>query len=154
MPYRSDPMQAGRHPFELFTLFLALLTGLPTVLGAIPRPGTIEEALPDVIPVIWSWVLFLGAACALIGIYWRDRATGLIFEQLGLAFVGLASIVYSASIAWETTGGGHVSLRQDALIGAAIMLGFGTSCVCRYFQIQQTLDATHEVQVRREKGQL
>lgn len=152
MPYRSDPMQAGRHPFELFTLFLALLTGLPTVLGAIPRPGTIEEALPDVIPVIWSWVLLLGAACALIGIYWRDRATGLILEQLGLAFVGLASIVYSASIAWETTDA--VDLRQDALIAAAVMLGFGTSCVRRYFQIQQTLDATYEVQVRREKGQL
>lgn len=152
MPYRSDPMQAGRHPFELFTLLLALLTGLPTVLGAIPRPGTIEDALPNLVPLVWSWVLFLGALCALVGIYWWDRATGLILEQLGLAFVGLASIVYAGCLVWETTDA--VDLRQDALIAAAIVFGFGASCVRRYFQIQQTLDATYEVQERRKKGEL
>jgi len=146
MPYRSDPLQAGRHPFELFTLYLALLTGLPTVLGVIPPPGTVQEALPDIVQTAWAWVLFLGALTAIAGVYWKDRATGLIAEQLGLAFAGVASLAYTGCALWVA--------GIEAAVPAALVAGFGVSCIRRYFDIQQTLDATHEVQVRREKGEL
>ncbi len=146
MPYRTDPLEAGRHPFELFTLYLAFLTTFPTVVGVIPVPGTVADVLPDVIQTVWAWTLFLGALIALVGVYWRERASGLIAEQLGLAFAGLASVVYSGCAIW--------SAGEAALVPAALVGGFGVSCIRRYFDIQQTLDATHEVQKRREKGEL
>lgn len=142
MPYRVDATMAGRHPFELFTLYLALLTSLPTVLGIFPEPGTIRALLPVVVVAAWSWVLFLGSAITLVGIYWRERGLGLILEQLGLAGVGLASAIYAGALLWVA--------GEPAIITGAIIGGFAVSCFRRYFQIQETVNSAVQAQGIRE----
>lgn len=140
-PYRTDPRMSGRHPFEIYTLFLAILTGFPTVLGIAPRPGSVNEALTPLIAAGWSWILVLGAFMALVGIYWHERATGLILEQLGLALTGVASIIYAACVLAVVGGGGFITV---GLVG-----GFGVSCLRRYRDIQKDIDAVQAEETRR-----
>jgi len=132
MPYRSDVRLAGRHPFEIFTLYLAFLTGLPTVVDLAPRPGSIDAELPLAVAIGWSFVLTLGALVALIGIYWKGRVTGLIMEQLGIGFVGVAAAIYVVCVLYAAKG--------DAAFAAGVIGGFALSCGWRYRQIQKTLN--------------
>lgn len=146
MPYRVDDRLAGRHPFELFTLYLAFLVALPTVLQIIPEPGSIRALMPAWLSWGWSATLLAGSVTAIAGIYWRNRITGLILEQLGLAGTGVGAAAYAVAVVYIA--------GTDGLIAGAFCIGFSVACVRRYFHIQQTLDVTHEVQVRREKGEL
>lgn len=139
-PYRVDPRMSGRHPFELYILYLSVLTGLPVLLGITPRPGSINAVLPTWMAFGWSAFLVGGAIVTLAGVYWRERATGLIAEQLGLALVGVMSVAYSVCLVY--IGG------LDVALGAAIVAGFGISCLRRYFQIQEVIDAVHEAEKR------
>lgn len=132
MPYQTDARLSGRHPFEIFILAFALAVTLPTVLGAAPRPGTVDEALPTAVAFIWSLVMTLGAAVALAGIAWRERGAGLIMEQLGLAAAGLASIVYGGCALYI--------VGQAAGFPAGLIIGFGASCGWRYFQLQRIIN--------------
>lgn len=136
-PYRVDARLSGRHPFELFTLYLAFLSGLPTVIGLAPRPGTINDALPHWMAVGWAICLTVGSATALAGIYWKARGTGLILEQLGLAATGLASIVYAATAMYD--------IGLAASTAAAIVGGFGISCLWRYKQLQDIIEEARGV---------
>lgn len=141
MPYRVDARMTGRHPFELFLLALAFASGLPALIGATPEPGSIEAALPSWGAFLWSLTLVVGSGSALVGIYLRDRATGLIVEQLGLAFVGVAAVVYSGIILYV--------IGVGALFSAGITFAFGVSCLVRWRDIQNIIDAVHEEEKRR-----
>lgn len=142
MPYRVDARMAGRHPFELFTLYLAFLVALPTVLGVLAEPGSIREIMPAWMSWGWSAILLVGSATAIAGIYWRERVTGLILEQLGLAGTGLGAFAYTIAVLYVA--------GDDGAFAAAFCLGFAVACTRRYFQIQQTLDAAHAIQLYRE----
>ncbi len=143
-PYRVDSRLSGRHPFELFALYLAILVSLPTVLGLVPEPGSIREALPAWIATVWAWAMLLGASTALAGVYWRDRASGLILEQLGLGVFGVTNIIYAGAVLY--------AVGLSSIIPAAMIGGFGAACLRRYFQIQQIIDSVHEAE-RVQKGQ-
>lgn len=140
-PYRVDARMAGRHPFELFTIYLAIVTSIPTVLGIVPQPGTLRTVMPPWMSAGWAWTLLVGSLLTLVGIYWKDRILGLIGEQLGLALVGVASVAYAICVVYVA--------GADAVITASLIGGFGASCLRRYFQIQQTLNAVHEAERRR-----
>lgn len=131
-PYRVDARLAGRHPFEIYLLALALLVTLPTLFGVAPRPGSVASILTGFPGFLWNLSITAGSALALVGIYWKDRIWGLIGEQLGLALVGVACLVYTV-VVLASTG-------WSALFPAAIVAGFGASCIRRYFQIQQTFN--------------
>jgi hypothetical protein len=139
-PYRVDARLSGRHPFEIFALYLAFLTSLPIVLGITPQPGSIRSALPPWLSFTWATVLLAGSGVAIFGIYWRERATGLICEQLGLALVGVGSLIYCACVLYVVGAGAGFTV--------AIVGGFGISCLRRYWQIQSVLDDVHEVEKR------
>jgi len=139
-PYRVDARLSGRHPFEIFVLYLAFLTALPTMLGIAPAPGSVREALPTWVTIGWAAALCLGSGVALFGVYWKERATGLICEQLGLAMVGVASLVYCFCVLYV--------IGPDSMIAVAIVGGFGISCLRRYWQIQHILDQVHEAEKR------
>jgi hypothetical protein len=143
MPYRTDASMAGRHPFEIFTLILGLVSGLPRLLGVTPAPNSITSLLPPVLVLAWSAVLVIGCATALTGVWWRNRAIGLILEQLGLAFVGVACIVYS--------GVALISLGPNASIPISIVGAFGVSCLVRWRQIQRTIDFVYGEEKRRRR---
>ncbi len=143
MPYRTDASMAGRHPFEIFTLILGFITGLPRLFGAIPAPNSITALLPPVLVLAWSFVLVAGCGVALAGVWWRSRAIGLILEQLGLAFVGVACLVYS-SVAL-------ISLGLNASIPIGIVAAFGVSCLVRWRQIQRTIDFVYGEEKRQRR---
>jgi hypothetical protein len=145
-PYRVDARMSGRHPFELYILYLAFLTGLPVLIGLAPRPGSINAVMPAWMAFGWSAGLVGGALVTLLGVYWKERATGLIAEQLGLALVGVMSLAYSICVLYVA--------GMNSAIPAAIIAGFGISCIRRYFQLQEVIDAVHEAEKRgaREHG--
>lgn len=142
-PYRVDARLSGRHPFEIYLLYLTLLTSLPTLLGITPRPGSIEHAMPGWLQLAWSVTLTLGAANALGGIYLPRRDIGLIMEQLGLALVGTAAVIYFI-VAIVDNG-------VDALQPLAIVGGFGAACLKRAWDIQSQVDRVHAEQLARER---
>lgn len=131
---------SGRHPFELYLLYLTLLVSVPIVLGAAPRPGSVADLLPDLMAWGWSLILAVGSAVALLGIFWRERVTGLIAEQVGLVLVGVATLAYTVMV--------FHAVGDDGLVQIAIVGGYGASCIRRYFQIQQILDVAHQIEKR------
>jgi hypothetical protein len=143
MPYRTDASMAGRHPFEIFTLILGFITGLPRLLGVTPAPNSITAVLPPVLVLAWSFVLVAGCGVALTGVWWRNRAIGLILEQLGLAFVGVACLVYS--------GVAIIALGPNASIPVGIVAAFGVSCLVRWRQIQRTIDFVYGEEKRQRR---
>lgn len=130
-PYRVDARLSGRHPFEIFTLFLMFITSFPTVLGIAPPPGSINASMPPWMVFTWSCVLLAGSTTALIGIYMRNRGIGLLTEQFGLAVVGVAACIYAGAVAVVGFGGP---------VSVAIVLGFGVSCLVRWYQIQKAVN--------------
>lgn len=138
-PYRVDARLSGRHPFEIYVLVLCLLVSLPILLGRPATPGSVAALLPEPYAFFWSVVLAVGSAASLVGIYFKDRAKGLIIEQLGLAFVGVACVIYSGAILLSIG-------PLDGSVAAAIVGGFGFSCVRRYFQIQKVINDVHAIE--------
>jgi len=141
-PYRTDPLRSGRHPFQLFVLFLAWLVSLPTLFGAAPTPGSINATLPAWLAFSWSVALAAGAGIALVGVFLLNRPIGIILEQLGLGIFGIASVVYTAAAL--------KSLGLAALQPAGIVAGFGAACLWRYFQLQGVLNRAQAEQKRRD----
>ena len=141
MPYRVDDRKLGRHPFELFILYLCVVSSIPTILGLSPEPGSVEDALPAWLATTWSWTLFLGSVITVAGIYWKNRASGLIAEQLGLLVTGVAAIIY-VGCALTIVGS---AVQQPA----GIIAGFGIACLLRAHDLQGTIDKVHREQVRR-----
>lgn len=129
MPYRVDARLTGRHPFELYLLYLTFLTALPTLLGIAPRPGSITHAMPEWLAFSWSLTLTGGAGIALAGIYWFRRDLGLIMEQLGLALTSISCLVYAAVLLSQT--------GISSLFPFAILAGYGVSCLVRVRHIQR-----------------
>jgi hypothetical protein len=138
-----DARFSGRHPFELFTLFLCVITALPTVLRLTPEPSSINQALPPWLAIAWSITLLLGSMAALFGVYWRRRATGLVMEQLGLAVTGAAALIYAGCILVVGSGG---------LVPAGIIGGFGCACLWRWKDLQRIIDEAVAYERLRSRG--
>jgi CHASE2 domain-containing sensor protein len=138
-----DARFSGRHPFELFTLFLCVITALPTVLRLTPAPSSINMALPHWLVIAWSITLLVGSVAALLGVYWRDRRTGLITEQFGLAVTGAAALIYAGCIIAVGTGG---------VIPAGIVGGFGLACLWRWKDLQRIIDEAVAYERLRSRG--
>lgn len=141
-PYRVDARLSGRHPFELYILYLAFVSSLPILFGLAPAPGSVREALPTIVSTVWALILAGGSLAALVGIYFRERATGLILEQLGLALVGVGNLIYCVCVLYV--------VGESGVFMVAIVGGFGVSCLRRYWQIQRILDDVHRFQVQKE----
>lgn len=123
-------LPSSRHPFELFTLGLCAFVGLPLLVGE-ARPGSISALLPPWAGDVWGAMLVVGALVALLGIYWRNRVTGIVLEQIGLMSVGLGALFYTLVVVIQN---GVPALYATIFVG-----GFGTSCLWRYFQLARFL---------------
>lgn len=119
----TDPLHAGRHPFQTYMLALCILSSLPRLAGQ-GTSGAIESSLPTWLALAWALSLLLGASVALLGSFWPgDYDMGLFLERTGLDVVGLAALAYGVII---FIVGGWLSL-----LAAAIILGFALSCLTR-----------------------
>lgn len=130
MPYTTERIRS-RHPFELLFLGIALLASVSGLASSEVRPGSIQEAVGYIGTLVWYLALLSGALTAITGIFWRDRATGLTLEGLGLFVAGLSTIFYGASAL--------IILGGVALYSAATLCGYGLAAMWRALQIRHRL---------------
>lgn len=123
----ADPLHAGRHPFQTFMLALAVISGLPLILGR-PQPLSIEATLPPWLATTWGVMLFGGAVVALLGSYWLGNyANALTLERIGLLIVGSAACLYGFALLFV--------LGLSVTVAAGIVLGFGMASLKRSHDI-------------------
>lgn len=134
MPLTGERIRS-RHPFQLFMLIASFIYSLPGLAFSGVRPGSVQETVGPVGTIVWSVFLCAGTGAALLGIFGflRDRATGLTFEEGGLAAAGAATVYY-AGVSVYANG-------WTALFAAVVMLGFGSACLVRSWQIHRLLIA-------------
>lgn len=152
MPYReqlpyTDPLKAGRHPFQTYLLVLCLVSGAPLATGR-TTPGSIADTLPELLVIAWGAMLVLGSATALIGTFWRrNYATALTLERAGLWSTGGAALAYGLCI--------FASNPFVGLVASFIILAFGAACIKRARDIgyifKRALD-DHPAVVETEEG--
>lgn len=119
----ADMFRAGRHPMQVFMLFLCTVSATPLLFGYTVA-GSIEEELPAWESFTWGLCLLLGSAGGLIGAYWRGKlTTALTIERASLALVGCAACVYAIVII--------VSGGVPRIVSAAIIFAFGLSFLRR-----------------------
>lgn len=123
VPY-ADPLTAGRHPFQVYLLTLALISGITQLIGNQP-PDTITESLEPFMVTIWSYMLVGGSLLTLMGSYWPKAHydTGLTLERIGLAFTGTAACIYGIVIIR--------TLHLPGAVAGGITIGFGLACLIR-----------------------
>lgn len=125
---------SSRHPFQVLILVLCLISSVPILLGASPAPASIEAQLPPYFSHVWALVLVTGSVGTLVGIFLKNRTNGLIMEQMGLAFIGISALLYSALI--------MVHVKWPGFFSATAIGVFAIACLVRWKQIQ---DYLHEV---------
>ncbi len=83
LPY-SDPLRAGRHPFQTYLLALCVVSGAPMAAGQVTA-NSLEEQLPEPLVIAWGVMLVFGAVVALFGFgvacTRRARDIGHIFQR-------------------------------------------------------------------------
>lgn len=119
-----DPFRAGRHPFQVYLLFLCVVSGLPILLGLAPDQESAITQLPEWQERAWGASLVIGATLGLAGSYFPVRfyASALTIERIGLIFCGSAGLVYAGIVA---------ATANNDLLTAAVILGFGIASVRR-----------------------
>lgn len=130
MPLTSERLRS-RHPFELFMLAASVFYSTAGLLQRQARPGSLREQVGETGTYIWLGFVLIGAVAALVGIFWKDRATGLTAEQQGLLAAGSATCFYAA-VAIYVNG-------PSALASTAILVGFGAACLTRSWQLHRKL---------------
>jgi hypothetical protein len=119
----TDPLSAGRHPFQVFLLLLCFVSGLTQILGA-EAPDSLEQNLPSGVVTAWGWMLITGSFSALIGSFWsrNSYATGLTIERVGLFATGVSAVIYGIFV---------LSLGLNGAVAGGITIGFGFACLLR-----------------------
>lgn len=132
---RYSSTNLSRHPLQVFILVLCLISSIPTLFGALPAPSSLEALEPLVLVRAWAGLLFFGSVLAFLGIYWRNRVTGIIIEQVGFIWLALAAFTYASALIIV------VGFRQGAAIPIGIILSFAISAAWRAVQLQNDIRA-------------
>lgn len=130
MPLTAERTRS-RHPFELFFLYVVIATAVVGLASPETRPGSIQEGLGHVGTLIWDITLLSGGVTALLGIFWRERATGLTLESLGLCVAGLATILYGSAAL--------IVLGSTATYAGLTLFAYGLAAIGRARQIRKFL---------------
>lgn len=119
LPY-TDPLQAGRHPFQTYLLALCFISGLPYFFGQATAEA-VENRLPVYVALAWGVLLVVGSALALVGSHWRGGYdTALTMERAGLYITGVDGLVYGLCIlGGRDPFGGFLGL--GLLVGATLV---------------------------------
>lgn len=124
-PFRARlrDMVAEIDPLETLFLIVFAISGLAqAATGA--RPGSIDSLLPGPLRVTWLLILTLGAIAALAGIFWPGKKSdALILESIGLAWVGVAVIIYGLAIGVAAIFIAQIPSNATIAAPTTIMLG-------------------------------
>lgn len=140
------PLDSSRNSFELYLLFLGLISGLPLLWGGGPPPMSAAALLSPVELKVWACLLVGGCGVALVGVWWTwwawlarfnsgirpSLATGLLLEQVGMVSVAVGTMIFAYAI---------VAVGGSPLL-AGIVLGFGLACATRAVRIRRWVRAT------------
>jgi hypothetical protein len=124
----------SRHPFQIWVMLAAIISGLPIFLGRVAPPNSLEEKLPHAGIFAWALLFAGGGVMAIIGATLRKRDTGLLVEQVGLGFVGSACLLYSGLL-------GVNAGWQAASVSIALLGSLAAASVWRFVDIQRTIRA-------------
>jgi len=130
MPYTAERLRS-RHPFQIYVLTLMIAYGVAGLLNRHAQPGSVRETLGHYGALVWQIFLVLGSVSSVVGVFWRNRASGLVMEALGCLAAGAAT-AYAAGILLYVVGLG-------ATLSACVLFGFGVACVVRAWQIRRVL---------------
>ena len=112
-------------PRAVFILALCVVVGFPLIF-ADATPSTIAGKLDSWLVVAWGAMLSGGALVTLLGAM-RQTPTGIAFEQIGSASLGVACLMYAAAI-WA-------AVQWAGAVPIAIVLGFGLASIWRFGQL-------------------
>jgi hypothetical protein len=126
------PVPARRHPMQVFVAALCALSGVPILFGG-PRPGSVNEALPDALVFVWAAVLVAGGLAVVVAAVLRSPVTALYFESAAELPLAIMCAVYAASVL--SFGG------LNALVPAAIVSAAGAAFAVRSWQVFATIRA-------------
>lgn len=145
MPYTAITRDS-RHPFELLLLVAGVVTGSSALASGL-WPNSLEQALFDWMQPVWGSLLGGGALVALLGIWMRNRATGVLLEQVGLTAFGSACSVYGGALL--------VYNFPNSLVVSIFFLLIAVACVWQYLRIERAIKAAiargQIVKARRER---
>ena len=113
-------------------MFACALAGAANVVGAaLGKHLAAEELLGQYVIIIWAATLFVGGAAAMIGVFYRDRLTGLLMERMALRAIGIACLAY----------GGLLTVASAAtLMGGTLTVSIGIAAIWRAVHVRRELN--------------
>lgn len=135
MPHTTEQVRS-RHPFEVLFLAISASTAIGGLASNEVRPGSLQEGVGHTGTIVWYLLLLLGAATAGAGITWRERATGLVLEELGLFIAGLCTLFYAAVAV--------ILIGSNAVYPASVLAGYAVAAIWRANQIRRRLARVSE----------
>jgi hypothetical protein len=126
-----DRIAGYPNPFETYLLVASLVQGVLVALG-IGHSTALEAAFSDSPWLRWTWAALgtLGAATALLGLYWRgDPFTGVEVKRVGLIVTGFGALIYAVSL-W---------LSQPVPVAGLPAVAFAVACFVRTWQVSRLL---------------
>ena len=120
-----------RDPFAQMILYF--LVGASIIVASSnpgQQPGSLHLLLSPWQVDVWAWMLFAGAALAILGREWRGRRiTALGFEFIGLIFIACTSLIYLLALL--------ASQERKGVVAGAFTLGFGIAAIVRGEQVMK-----------------
>lgn len=128
---KPDPLGYPRHGLVVYLLGLCVLSGVTLLFGE-PAAGSLEAALDREVVAAWAALLTLGAATALVGMFWPgDIRTGLVAKRLGYAGLTFASAIYALVIIG--------SFQREATLVGGVLLGFAFAAAHTWRRVNQRI---------------
>jgi hypothetical protein len=131
----------GINEMELYLLGLCVLSSTAYALG-VPKPGSLEEQLPDWVPVFWYVNLLIGSLLVLYGGLWPRKPTdqslmrGLGLYRAGWLYVGASCTFYGLFVL--------ASFKDGALFAGGLVLALGLGSYHRSHRVQKIIKHTQE----------
>lgn len=129
--------QAARNEFEVFIVFMCLLSGVSQVFLA-EVPQNISQTT-TLFQTTWAWSLLVGSAVTMVGIFWREPYLGLVLELTGL--IALGGVTFTYALIVLTT-----AVEAGSLVGVPITLAFSVAAFRRSYKIGRRLFVPKERQ--------
>lgn len=124
---QPDPLGMPRNPFHVFLIVITLLNGLALVFG-VSTSLTLERELVSLLERCYGFLLAVGAAGVLAGMYWPgDPRDGLLAKRVGYVGLCVASLIYA-----------YATVQRFGLSGAllgSVCLAFAAICGWYAWQI-------------------
>lgn len=133
----NDKPPGGLHPYVIWLPFALAIIGLPLVFGG-ARPGSIAALLNPILVRFWGGFFLFGGPMTVVGLYWRNRVTGMIIEQIGSVAVAIGALLYAGALL-------SVIPITSSIVVVAVFGSLGGACIARWFQLRRLLnEAIHE----------